>query len=348
MYFRIIPKRFGLTRAERAATLWSASRRRTRSTFVNAASWWNMHDLDQLLANMHSAPQRAEVRALSSVINGKLERWLQSFPDELPGVPIDKALFINAIAARLDTLEHGHVSRFIDQLHASDFLLAQACLNGHPEALQLFESRFAAEMRSRAQRFANQRFSIEDLLQILREKLFVQGPQRSPKIGTYSGEGPLQGWVCVTALRTFLDAKRSGAQHKREEAFDSEKLEAMMAPGDDLEIAFLKKKYRADFRAAFTRALASLSSAERNILRHQWIAGLTIDQIGVIYHIHRATAARRINKARTALMHATRSELMAHLHVENDELDSIMGLISSRLDLSIQRLLGNPTQGPNP
>ena len=41
---------------------------------------------------------------------------------------------------------------------------------------------------------------------------------------------------------------------------------------------------RTQFKGAFAEAMATLTTRERNILRHQVLDGLTLDQIGAIYN----------------------------------------------------------------
>jgi len=55
--------------------------------------------------------------------------------------------------------------------------------------------------------------------------------------------------------------------------------------------------------------------------------------------IHRATAARRVARARTAYVDDVRALLAARLQVARDELDDVIGMVMSRLDVSIPRLL---------
>jgi len=66
---------------------------------------------------------------------------------------------------------------------------------------------------------------------------------------------------------------------------------------------------------------------------------LSIDQIGALYHLHRATAARRVVKAREALLTATRTALAARLGLTTEQLESVLQLIASRMDASVERLL---------
>ena len=96
-----------------------------------------------------------------------------------------------------------------------------------------------------------------------------------------------------------------------------------------------QNRYRAHFREAFTAAIAALPSEQAHLLRLHVIDQLNIDQIGALYGIHRATAARKVNGARTALFEQTRAELMTRLRVSRNEFDGIMDLVRSHLDVSI-------------
>ncbi|MBN1606671.1 MAG: transcriptional regulator, partial [Polyangiaceae bacterium] len=69
-------------------------------------------------------------------------------------------------------------------------------------------------------------------------------------------------------------------------------------------------------------------------------AGLTIDEIAAAFGIHRATAARRVARARSALLAATRRELGERLRMSTAALKSVMRLIQSQLHASVRRLLG--------
>ena len=71
------------------------------------------------------------------------------------------------------------------------------------------------------------------------------------------------------------------------------------------------------------------------MLRYHLIDRLNIDQIAAIHDVHRATAARWLVRIRAQLEERTREELRRALGVSGAELDSIIRLIQSQLDLSI-------------
>jgi RNA polymerase sigma-70 factor (ECF subfamily) len=81
------------------------------------------------------------------------------------------------------------------------------------------------------------------------------------------------------------------------------------------------------------------------LLRQSVVHGLNIDQIAAVFGVHRATAARRVERAREALLAATRKSLMSRLSIDRTEFESVMALIKSRLDVSIHRVLGSRSEG---
>ena len=238
-----------------------------------------------------------------------------------------------------DVASARHLGRHIreeddwNRLRPGEFCLALACGLGEPAALQRFESLFATTLEAAERRFQRAAVPTEELSQILRERLFVSGG--SPKILEYSGQGFLENWLRVTAVRTFTDAVRAGP--KREVPLPESLLE--VESGEDAELSYLKTHYREQLKQAFEAAVGSLEGGARNLLRQSVVQRLTVDQIGALYGVHRATAARRVEKARADLLAATRTHLMEQLHVEENELDSIMNLLRSRMDLSVGRVL---------
>jgi RNA polymerase sigma-70 factor (ECF subfamily) len=254
---------------------------------------------------------------------------------ENPGIHVELESFARFLVDRLPEPSEG--AGLFDHVHAGDLLLAWACIRGDARAHVLFETRFGPELVTMARGFATEGLESEDLLQAFRMKVLVGDGERSAKLAEYDGQGFLQNWVRVTALRSFIDMQRAArARSRREEpgSFPS------TAPGGvDMELDFLKREYREHFREAFGRALRALDPKDRAMLRHHAAAGLTIDQIAAIYHVHRATAARRVADAKKRFLDLLRADLARATKISEREVDGIMDLIQSQLDVSFGRLL---------
>jgi len=118
-------------------------------------------------------------------------------------------------------------------------------------------------------------------------------------------------------------------------------LERMPLPAD-LELDYLKGRYQAEFKQAVEDAIATLPAEQLKILRLHYTDGLSIDRIGALLNVHRATAARWIRAASDAVRDETRRRLHERLRLSAGELDSLARLVQSQLHLSLSRLLKTP------
>src|SRR5262249_35211885 len=134
-----------------------------------------------------------------------------------------------------------------------------------------------------------------DLRQVLREKLYVARPGERPKLAEYAGQGKLASWLRITAVRVFLDLGKRKDRAREPPAADGE---LAMPDPRDLSLEVIKAEYRAAVGQAMRDAAAQLAPADRHLLHQHFVAGLSIDQLGAALGIHRATAARRVTRAR--------------------------------------------------
>jgi RNA polymerase sigma-70 factor (ECF subfamily) len=93
---------------------------------------------------------------------------------------------------------------------------------------------------------------------------------------------------------------------------------------------------------AFRDAIAALRKEERTLLRYHYLDGLGIDPLSLVLGVHRVTAARRLNKARSSVVQGTRALLTERLRVGSRDLESILRLIESQLDISVRHALRTP------
>jgi RNA polymerase sigma-70 factor (ECF subfamily) len=169
-----------------------------------------------------------------------------------------------------------------------------------------------------------------------RRILLVDDSERGAALRDYAGRGDLRGYLRVSATRALIRAINRG---RREVAVDDGEVFDRMLPIDDPELSILRAQYRDPVDAALRAALVGLDARARALLRYQLLDGWSIDQVGKLYGVHRATAARWLADARAALGNAIRSELAARLRIAASEVDSIVRLVQSRVDMSLDRLL---------
>ncbi|MCY0994749.1 sigma-70 family RNA polymerase sigma factor [Nannocystis sp. ILAH1] len=219
-------------------------------------------------------------------------------------------------------------------IHAIDLALASECAAGDARAIATFEQRFGPVLRTVTARFATDPQHADELRQLVRVRLLTGTP---PRISQYTGRGHFENWLRVAALRVCLNAQR-GQDPARPNA-STGGLADLVDRDDDVELNFLKAQYRDAFRAAITAAVRGLESSERAVLRLGVVHRLSIDQLCVALGIHRATAARRLAKARERLVERTLAGLKASLALDDGELASLQRDIDGQVEITLSRLL---------
>jgi RNA polymerase sigma-70 factor (ECF subfamily) len=227
----------------------------------------------------------------------------------------------------------------LDTARVADLWAACACGTGNGRAIAEVEARYFPDVDAALGKMGLSADRIGEVKQGLRRLLFVGDPdvQVRPRITEYRGTGDLRAWLRVTAMRAALKLLR---KENRETPTDDALLEAR-AQQDDPELAYMKAAYRASFKVAFQEALESLLPRERTLLKQQIVDGLGIDELGALYQVHRATAARWVQSAREKLLLRTRRTFMLNARISSDECESIMRMVRSQLDMSLQRRLGS-------
>ena len=259
---------------------------------------------------------------LSSILARCASAW--------PGVKVTAEAF----AAHVAAVAPGGVAA-IETLHAEDLYLACACAAKDPRAIAAFEEKYKPEVPSYVGQIDRAPAFIDEVAQQLREKLFVTtGESGKPKICEYTGRGPLGAWLRVVAVRIALNLRRRPKQTVETEG---ERAPVLRSAAPDPEMDYLKSKYKEEFREAFQATLAELSGDERNVLKLHYIDGLNIDEIGTAYRVHRATVARWLAHSREKIMEETKKRLEERLKIQGSEVDSLIGLVRSQLDVSIYK-----------
>jgi RNA polymerase sigma-70 factor, ECF subfamily len=243
-----------------------------------------------------------------------------------PGVLMPDALLVEHLARH-------HRADAWQKVEVGDLLLARACAAADPVALALLESRCLADVTKAVLQVGVGAADCDEVMQSVRELLLVGG---APHILRYGGRGPLRAWVRSIAVRTAIKHLRSVA---RQVPVDEEVFLEFAAAADNPELEPFKQRYREQFRAAFSDALAQLPVRQRNLLRHYFLDGMSIDEIGALYRVHRATAARWVNDLREEFQSAVRAALESRVALQGSELGSLLDLVRSQLELSLDRLL---------
>lgn len=251
-----------------------------------------------------------------------------------PSVNLDAADFARDLAAR--AVAAGTGERALDGLHAADLYLACACARGVAGAAAAFERRFLSEVPGYLRRLRPAPALVDEVRAVLGERLFVGEGGAAPKIAGYSGAGPLSGWLRVAAVRTALNLTR----RKGDAIPAGEPVAAAIADGDP-ETELLRARYGAAMSEAVRAAFATLGARQRSVLRLRFADGLTDEKIAALFGVHQTTVSRWITAAREAVLVETHRRLREALRLDARELQSLAGILRSRIDLSLDGLLGS-------
>ena len=248
-----------------------------------------------------------------------------------PTVKLDEDAFATFVGERLTGDD---LATALGTAPGADLALAAACAAQEPTAHAAFDS-VLAEVDAAGSATSSPKDLVDDVKQLLRLQLLVPRDGKPAAIVGYRGKGPLRGWVRITATRELIRHKK---KRQREAPLDKQ-LDKMLASGVDPGLAALKGEYRAEFAVALREAISDLSAEDRTLLRQQIVDAMSIDAVGAAYGVHRATAARWLTRARSALVAATHKRLAERLKLPVEQMDSVIRLVSSQLDASVIRYL---------
>ena len=268
-----------------------------------------------------------------AIDDATLEALLARARAAWPTLPIPAPVAAAHMADKLAGLD-----RVPPAFHVEDLYLACGCALGLPAALSAFESRHLSEVKVFLGRMKPAPTLVDEVKQSLRVRLLVAVPGEVPRIAEYGGRGSLTAWLRVAAIRTAIDLLRqSGAPLPDDDGEPQAMLDRI--PGDDPELELVRERYRGELADAVREAFSSLSAQQRNLLRLSYRDGRSIDEIAAVFGTHRATAARWIAAAREQILDETRRGLEARLRLRPHEFHSLLGVLRSRLQISVSRLL---------
>ena len=230
----------------------------------------------------------------------------------------------DAIERAIASLDAAAATRF-----AAEIYLGTACAAGSRSALAVLEREFLGNVSAVVARRRLPSHAVDEVRQTVRERLLGGDP---PYLATSVGRGSLAGLVAVIATRAALDWLR--AKNRAEAHLDE--TPADLVASSDPEREHLRARFSGDVKAAFEAAVKELEPRDRTMLRFHLVEGMTIDDVARLYSIHRATAARQLAAARERIASGVRRSL-AKAGLRADELAE---LVTSRLDLSLSRVLG--------
>jgi RNA polymerase sigma-70 factor (ECF subfamily) len=222
-------------------------------------------------------------------------------------------------------------------LHGADLYLACACAAEDAGAIAAFEARYMSEVPSYLAGVERSPAIVDEVRQLVRQRLFVAEDRDRRKILEYSGRGSLASWVRVVTLRVDSNRRRDDGRALAD--ISDHENDAGLLPTVDPELAIIQTRYKDAFNIALSAAFSSLTPRERLLFRMHYLDGLNIDGIGLVFSVHRATVARWLAGARETILERTMSLLGDELHVDAAEFESLLRVVRSALDVSLHGVL---------
>jgi RNA polymerase sigma-70 factor (ECF subfamily) len=282
-----------------------------------------------------SGIERREARdsleaALVSAVERAREEW--------PSLPVDVVAWARHLAAHAPEQIEAQV--WLSSAPVADLYVAFACASGDAEAMAVLERRHFCGVRAALASAGIAPSDAEEVLGLLRARLFVGSGGARPRIATYSGRGPIAGWLKVAAVRLAVDEIRSRASPER--SVDVEVLERLAPASAEPELAYLRARYQAAFEGALKQALTALTPQQRTLLRLYYVDGVGVEKLGTMNGVHGSTISRWIARARGTLLREARRLVGANLAISDSEYESLLRVVRSGLHLSLSRILPEP------
>jgi RNA polymerase sigma-70 factor len=166
----------------------------------------------------------------------------------------------------------------------------------------------------------------------MNETLFVATEGQPKKIGQYTGDGPLTGFVSTSARRTAMRMVASASRFQGEDA-----LARQFSAVHDQEVAMLKARYGDLFNGAISLALRKLAPRDRLILRLNLIERISTTKLATTYNVSQPTVSRWIQRAADQIFSTVKEMLCEELKIDTSELHSLLALVRSQIDFTLSR-----------
>jgi RNA polymerase sigma-70 factor (ECF subfamily) len=280
------------------------------------------------LERLRSRFSDGEARSATE-IGRELERLWNQARAAWPDVNVDPLRFCETLAPHADSFAT------LTQLRAKDLYLICACLAGDRPALRAFDA-LIDTVSGTLGKLAHDPTILAEAKQHARQTVLPRGELPAP-LASYNGRGELGGWLRIVLTREILQSLKRG--QRTMPLSDEGDHQLALHDQDDPEMAYFKRQYERDFKDAFATAVQELDEDDQRALRYAVVERLTIDDIARIERVHRSTAARNVAQARARLAQRTRELLQERLAIDTTQLESILRLVPSQIDVSVRRLL---------
>lgn len=220
-----------------------------------------------------------------------------------------------------------------DTVHP-DMELATQVARGQAPAVAQFCERYKDDL-DRAARRIRSVDEADEWRQRLLVRILVGSADTPAKILSYRGQSSLRSWVRAVATRFAIDIHRAAQRRPPPAAWN----DRLVTDSARMQRKVDERDYAKDVRQAVHAAFGELTPRQRNLLRHAVFHGLSVGELGAVYSVHRATAARWLQSARVELAERVTKKVTVLTGASEHEVQSILHELRSAADVSLRSLL---------
>jgi RNA polymerase sigma-70 factor (ECF subfamily) len=221
----------------------------------------------------------------------------------------------------------------LEKCHAADVYLAIAASRGDSNAIRIMEKTCIRDaVRSAARKTSATADQLNEVIQRTCRLMLVDEPPRVAACRNFNGSSTLRRYLTIVATRELV---RIIKRARESEPLEEHQLITSLVPASDPVIMMLRHRHRDDVDASFRVALGKLSDRASALLRFKLVRHWSIGQIASFYGKSIPTTHRWIAEARDELAGHVRAEVARRLNIPIVEVDSIVRLVQSQIDLSL-------------
>jgi RNA polymerase sigma-70 factor len=258
---------------------------------------------------------------------------------------LDKYLLRDNPKASPQTIE-----KFLNNLHADDLCLVIACERGDDAAWSSLMEQFGSIVQSAARSVSESADMAEDLAQSIWAELYGlrvgETGRPSGKLGHYSGQGSLGGWLRAVVNQLAIDRyRRSSKLVQTEDDNELDRLVSMplinskSMPGSNPEHILADNQAAHTIESILSEVIKGLSSEERLLIKLYYVDNLRLREIGIVLGVHEATASRKLSRLHADIRGSIEEMLIKRKGWTKEEIALNLSTTISHLETDLNQLL---------
>jgi RNA polymerase sigma-70 factor (ECF subfamily) len=273
----------------------------------------------------------------SGDLSERVGRAVEAAEAEWPGWRLPREVFAKRLIAIIE-VSGKDPGDALSSLRLGDLYLALGCAHRVPGAMKAFASKHLSRLAECLGGFKDPQTLADDVRRELEDTLLLGRKGSPPRIGQYTGHGPLNRYVAAAARNAALTLMRQRGQERRLGGDEDTGL-VVSPPASAKEL--VTSRHDAAIRDAVRTSLSKLDRRQRTIVRLHLSQGVTLTQIARMLHVHQTTVSRALDDALERMYSDIRRRLREEHGLDDAEMESIVRDMRSHVDLSLSRVLGD-------